>query len=82
MVAVLLCSSVPPLLLSLLQLLLPGAAYWQEECGGDPAGGWALPDKRPLDCALRQLGLEYATKVWAAAGWRQSTRPCTSTSAT
>ena len=37
--------------------------YWQEECGGDPAGGWALPDKQPLDCALRSLGHAYGTKL-------------------
>jgi hypothetical protein len=49
------------LVLSSVWLLLlpePAAAYWQEECGGDPAGGWALPDKKPLDCTLWQLGLE------------------------
>ena len=59
------------LVLSSVWLLLlpePAAAYWQEECGGDPAGGWALPDKKPLDCALRQLGLEYATKVLGGRG--------------
>jgi hypothetical protein len=54
--------------LLLLLLPLPAAAYWQEECGGDPPGGWALPDKKPLDCALRQLGLQYATKVLGGRG--------------
>jgi hypothetical protein len=69
MVATLRISSAPLLLLfGLLQLPPPAAAYWQEECGGDPAGGWALPDKKPLDCALRQLGLEYATKVLGGRG--------------
>eukprot|EP01043_Picozoa_sp_COSAG02_P057987 COSAG02_NODE_7136_length_3163_cov_1.512728_3_plen_408_part_01 len=55
-------------LVALLQQPPPAAAYWQEECGGDPVGGWALPDKKPLDCALRQLGLEYATKVLGGRG--------------
>ena len=53
--------------LALLQLE-PAAAYWQEECGGDPVGGWALPDKKPLDCALRELGLQYASKVLGGRG--------------
>ena len=37
--------------------------YWQQECGGDPPGGWALPAKKPLDCALRKLALQRAPGI-------------------
>ena len=58
-----------PLSLALL-VVLPSVteAYWQEECGGDPVGGWALPTKKPLDCALRKMGIEYATKILGGRG--------------
>lgn len=47
----------------LVLLLLPVAtAYWQRECGGDPAGGWILDDHE-RDCALRKVGLSFAAKV-------------------
>ena len=49
--------------------IVPAAlGYWQEECGGDPPGGWALPDKQPLDCALRKLGFAYGTKILGGGG--------------
>eukprot|EP00040_Diaphanoeca_grandis_P044659 m.13136 g.13136 ORF g.13136 m.13136 type:complete len:937 (+) comp9607_c0_seq1:64-2874(+) len=55
----------PSMLVVFLLTLLCGTSfgYWQEECGGDPPGGWALPDKKPLDCELRKLALEYAGKL-------------------
>ena len=46
--------------LCLLAALQPALAYWQEECGGDP-DEFLLPDNTELDCALRAVGLEYAT---------------------
>ena len=57
-----------PLSLALLLLLPSIDAYWQEECGGDPAGGWALPTKKPLDCALRRIGMDYAAKILGGRG--------------
>eukprot|EP01079_Euglenida_sp_SAG-EU17-18_P010782 gene10782-9451_t len=48
--------------------LIPAAlggvlCYWQEQCGGDPPGGWALPEHQEFDCGLRSVALEYAAKV-------------------
>ena len=49
-------------LLVLLDLQQPVASYWSGECGGIP--DFETPNL-PLDCALRELGLQYASKVLA-----------------
>jgi hypothetical protein len=37
--------------------------YWREECRGFPDYPFFLPDNTDLDCSLRHLAVDYATKV-------------------
>ena len=56
-----------PMLALLLAAAVPSAsAYWREECGGEPPEFFLGEEGKPLDCALRELGLKYAAKVLAS----------------
>ena len=54
-------------LLAAYSLTGPAEAYWHGECNSPSFEEvWAeSPENRPLDCALRKLGLEYARKTLA-----------------
>jgi hypothetical protein len=48
--------------LVLVLLVVPAESYWSEECKvQDPE--YALPDNKELDCSIRQVAFDHATKV-------------------